>query len=166
MTLCEHFKINLWPDTGLRLLGSGFRRHTVTITAGEPEFHCWCAVCGTPTRVRVPLHVGSTANPAASVLEICPGCGTGYDRPSVAVTAAPRERLGHPLARLARTVHGWACRRRGRRSLACAYADCQWPGLYRHERAIVADDGTWRYVFCRRSHQRAWASENRLLTSA
>lgn len=116
-----------------------------------------------PTRVRVPLHIGSAGTAVVSVLEICPGCGTGHDRPSVTVTQAPRERpAGHLLARLARATHGRVCRRHGLRSLACAFGDCQWPGLYRNEHTIPADDGTWRYVFCRKAHQRAWAAGNGL----
>ncbi len=147
-------------------MGDGIRRHRVTIVAGEPEFHCWCQVCQTPTRVRIPLHHRTTASPAVNVLEMCPGCGTGHDRPSVNVTRPPRERSrGHLLARLARALHGRACARRGLRALGCAHQDCQWPGLYRHEHSIPGEDGTWRYMFCRASHRRAWAEANRLVLS-
>lgn len=136
------------------------------IVAGEPEFHCWCAVCQLPSRVRVPLHHRTTAGPVVNVLEVCPGCGTGHDRPSVTVTDAPRERrAGHPLARLARALHGRVCARKGLRPLACAFGDCQWPGLYRLEHTVPGEDGTWRYVFCRKAHRRAWAEANRLRVS-
>ena len=139
----------------------------VTIVAGEPEYHCWCATCGTPTRLRIPLHAGTTAGPVVNVLEVCPGCGTGHDRPSVTITRAPRERQrrGHPLARLARALHGRMCARKGLRPLGCAHGDCRWPGLYRHEHAIEGEDGTWRYLFCRKSHQRAWAMGNGIIPS-
>lgn len=133
------------------------------IVAGEPEFHGWCAVCGTPTRVRVPLYLGSNPEPV-SHLEICPGCGTGHDRPSVTVTKAPRERRrGHLLARLARTIHGRACRRKGLQSLACAHQRCQWPGLWRLQHEMPSDDGVYRFMFCSARHKRAWAAEHGVL---
>lgn len=134
-----------------------------TLVAGEPELYCWCPVCQMPTRLRVPLHLGDTSTPAAAVLEICPGCGTGHNRPSVTVADTPRERRPYgPLIALARTVHRWACERRGRRALGCAHRDCHWPGLWRNQFEMTGDDGTWRYVFCTSRHRRAWAVDHRI----
>jgi hypothetical protein len=53
---------------------------TVTIAAGEPELACWCAVCLTPTQLRVDLTVDGEI---VAILEICPGCGTGHPNPTV-----------------------------------------------------------------------------------
>ena len=136
-------------------------RRPLHIAAGEPELHQWCSVCQLPTRVRVPLHIGSVGAPVAAVLEICPGCGTGHDRPSVAVADVPRQpREWHPVVAAAHVVHRWACRRRGLASRVCAYGACRWPGLYRNEHSIEGDEGQWRYVFCTGRHQRRWAAEN------
>lgn len=139
------------------------------ITAGEPELRAWCSVCQLPTRLRLPLHAGDLTGPVVAVLEICPGCGTGHDRPSVnlvPVPRGPRQREGNPLTRLARHAHARICRRSGRPALACAYADCQWPGLHRNTAEVPGDDGTWRYVFCRPSHKRRWAAEHAIVLSA
>lgn len=137
---------------------------TLHVVAGEPELHTWCHVCQLPTRVRIPLHIGNPAGPSVSVLEICPGCGTGHDRPSVNVTAAPRApRQWHPLLAIAHAAHRWVCGRTGRISRPCAHGDCRLPGLYRHEHTIGTDDGTWRYVFCTRRHRRAWAVQHRIV---
>lgn len=134
-------------------------RRTPTIVAGEPDLHAWCPVCQLPTRVRVPLHLGHTGGQPTAVLEICPGCGTGHDRPSIAVTEPPRERR-RPLVAAVHAAHQWACRRRGRPSLGCAHRDCPWPGLYRKQHAIPGEDGTWRLFFCSKRHRRAWAADN------
>lgn len=130
------------------------------ILAGEPQLHCWCPVCQLPSRVRVPLHIGSLGTPPASVLEICPGCGTGHDRPSVNITAPDAPRGWHPLTALAHALHAWACRRRGLAAIGCAHRDCRWPGLYRHQHQMTGEDGTWRFLFCTRRHKRAWLAEN------
>lgn len=134
-------------------------RRTLHVVAGEPELNCWCPVCLLPIRLRVPLHLDDAGSTPVGVLEICPGCGTGHDRPSVAVATTPREpREWHPLVAAARAVHRWACRRSGRPALLCAFGECRWPGLYRHEQTVLGDEGTWRYVFCSRRHGRAWAA--------
>src|SRR5262252_1721482 len=93
------------------------------VTAGEPELGAWCPVCLAPTRLRVPLQQGSQD---VGTLEVCPGCGTGYDRPSVVVTASSSRERGprHPVAAMARLAHRWACQRRGLPELACAHGDC------------------------------------------
>lgn len=138
-----------------------FRRRSVTITAGEPQQGAWCPVCLMHTRLRVPLR-SATGSPLGT-LEICPGCGTGHDRYSASITPPSRRRWRlprHPLAGTARAVHGWRCARHGTQALECAYGDCPWPGLPRHTTAVEGDGGTWRYVFCRRTHRRAWAQEN------
>ena len=132
---------------------------TVAVVAGEPELHAWCAVCQAATRVRVPLHIGSLGAPLAGVLEICPGCGTGHDRPSVNVAAAPRQ-CRRALVALAHAVHRRHCERQGRPAVGCAHADCPWPGLYRHQIEIPGDDGMWRLFFCRNRHRRTWAAAN------
>jgi hypothetical protein len=133
------------------------------VVAGEPTLHQWCPVCRLPSRVRVTLHIGDRRAPVAGVLEICPGCGTGHDRPSVAMTRPEREpRPWRPLVGLAWGVHRWACGRRGVRPLDCAHGDCRWPGRYRHEHEIAGEDGTWRYLFCSDRHRRAWAAEHRI----
>lgn len=129
------------------------------IVAGEPELHTWCPVCLLPTRVRVPLHIGAVSGPPAALLEICPGCGTGHDRPSINAAAAPRRpRQRNLVLAVAHAVHRWVCRRRGRISRVCAHGDCRLPGLYRHEHTISTDEGTWRYVFCIARHRRAWGA--------
>lgn len=142
---------------------------TVHVVAGEPDLNCWCPVCQLPIRLRVPLHLDDTSGTSVGVLEICPGCGTGHDRPSTTVSPAPaRQRRAiprRPLLATVRAVHRWACRRSGRIPRLCAHGDCQRPGLYRHEHAIEADEGTWRYVFCTRRHRRAWAAANGITRS-
>lgn len=131
------------------------------IVAGEPELHSWCPVCLLSIRLRIPLHFGDVGGPLAAVLEICPGCGTGHDRPSVTATAAPRQPLQwNPLLAVAHAAHRWVCGRTGRISRVCAHGDCRWPGLYRHEHTIAGDEGTWRYVFCTRRHHNAWAARH------
>lgn len=139
-------------------------RRTPRIVASEPELNCWCPVCLLPIRLRVPLHLGDAAGPQVGMLEICPGCGTGHDQPSVTVTAvsgrAPRQ--WHPLIAAAHAVHKWVCRRAGRTSRVCAHGGCRWPGLHRHEHAIPTDEGTYRYVFCTRRHRHAWADRHGL----
>lgn len=163
-----------------------FRRRSVTvIAAAEPETGAWCPVCLMPSRVRIPLHDGATDGPLVATLEVCPGCGTGHDRPSATVTTGILGRKGkdrnhslepgggtqsagltysgHPVVVFASKLHALACRRKGLPALECAHGDCHWPGLWRHEHAIDGDEGTWRYVFCRRSHKRAWAAEHAVL---
>lgn len=134
-------------------------RQSARVTAGEPELHCWCPTCQLPTRVRVPLHIGSPSGPPAGLLEICPGCGTGHDRPSVTAADAPRERR-RPLVQLAHAVHGRACRRRARPATGCAHDTCPWPGLHRNQHTMAGDDGTWTFLFCTRRHMRAWADQH------
>lgn len=132
------------------------------IIAGGITLHAWCNPCQAPTRIRIPLHLGSTASPAVNVLEVCPGCGTGHDRPNVEVTPAREAPRGHLIARLARALHARSCRRKGRLALGCAYGDCQWPGLWRLEHAMDGDEGTWRYLFCTKRHRRSWAADHQL----
>ena len=140
-------------------------RRTPTIVVGEPTLHCWCAVCQLPSRIRVPLHVGSLGAEPASLLEICPGCGGGHDQPSVTAIPAPRPERStrRPLVALAHRIHRWACQRRGQSALACAHGECPWPGLYRNQHEMPGDEGTWRYVFCTKRHQRAWATGHGIL---
>jgi hypothetical protein len=139
-------------------------RQPAVVVAGEPELHGWCATCRLPSRVRVPLHIGSTTAPVSAVLEICPGCGTGHDRPLVAaISPGPRPPVRfNPFVRAAHALHRLACRRSGLRSLGCAHRDCPWPGQYRHEHQMAGEDGTWRYYFCTRRHRRTWAAEHRI----
>lgn len=134
-------------------------RRTRAVHAGEPQLHCWCPVCHLPSRVRVPLHISGLGTAPAAVLEICPGCGTGHDRPNVTLTDPPKERR-RPLVAAAHTVHQWVCRRRGQPSVGCAHRDCPWPGLYRHRHEMPGEDGTWHLFFCTRRHRRAWAADN------
>lgn len=136
-------------------------RRAPRVVAGEPELHRWCPTCQLPSRVSVPLHLDHVGAPVVGTLEICPGCGTGHDRPSITVTEqrGPRRR---PLPAVAHTIHGRLCRRRGLRPVACAHRDCPWPGLYRHQHQMVGDEGTWRYLFCTRRHLRAWAHDHRI----
>jgi hypothetical protein len=135
-------------------------RRAPRIVAGEPELHRWCPVCQLPSRVSVPLHLDHLGAPPAGVLEICPGCGTGHDRPSIATAIAdqpgPHRRL---LPAVAHAIHARLCRRRGQRAVGCAHRDCPWPGLYRNQRQMVGEDGTWRFLFCTRRHLRAWARD-------
>ena len=136
-------------------------RRSPTIVAGEAELNCWCSVCQLPTRLRVPLHINGPGTAPAGVLEICPGCGTGHDRPSVVVAASPQQKPHrHPLVALAHAAHRWLCGRRGLVPRVCAHRDCRWPGLHRHEHTIRTDEGAWRYVFCTDRHRRAWCAHN------
>lgn len=137
------------------------------VTAGEVERNAWCPVCLAPTRLRV--HLEQAGRPAG-VLEICPGCGTGHDRASVAVTPGAgerptRPRPGNSVAALACRVHRWACRRRGRIAVECAHGDCPWPGLWWHVHRMSGGEGEWSYLFCRPSHRRAWAAGHGLTLS-
>jgi hypothetical protein len=118
-------------------------------------------VCRLPSRIRIPLHIGSLTAAVAGVLEICPGCGTGHDRPAVTATSTPLPRV-NPVVRIAHGVHAWWCRRRGVKPLGCAHGACPWPGRYGHVHVMAGDEGTWRYVFCSRRHRRAWAIEHRI----
>lgn len=136
-------------------------RSSREIVAGEPELHCWCPVCQIPSRVRVPLYLDTTGTDPVAVLEICPGCGTGHDRPSVSVSPTPRPRP-RPLVALAHAVHARLCRRRGLRALGCAHRDCPWPGQYRHKHQLLGDEGTWSYLFCTKRHRTAWAADHQL----
>lgn len=129
------------------------------IVAGDPELHCWCPVCQLPSRVRVPLHIDSVGTTPAAVLEICPGCGTGHDRPSAAVTQLPRQRI-NPLVAAAHTASRWIHRRQGRPALGCAHRNCPWPGRYRHQHEMTGDEGRWRYLFCTNRHRRLWAADH------
>lgn len=135
-------------------------RRPPQIVAGEPELHTWCPTCQMPTRVRVPLHHVSLGTSPDAVLEICPGCGTGHDRPALTIVPTPRATMGNPLVAAAHTLHARLCRRHGRRALGCAYRDCRWPGLYRNQHQMPGDEGVWRFLFCTRRHRRAWAREN------
>jgi hypothetical protein len=132
---------------------------TPEIVAGDPELHCWCRVCQMPSRVRIPLHLDAVSTMPAAVLEICPGCGTGHDRPSVTAMPLPRERIS-PLVAAAHTVNRWFQRRRGRPALGCAHRDCPWPGTYRHQHEMLGDEGRWTYHFCTRRHRAAWAADH------
>lgn len=130
-----------------------------SIVAGEPELHRWCPVCQLPSRVCVPLHLDAVGAEPAAVLEICPGCGTGHDRPSVTVTASPRGRP-RPLVAVAHAVNRRLAQRAGRQPLGCAHAACPWPGRYRLLHEMPDDDGTWRYLFCTKRHRTRWAVDN------
>ena len=139
------------------------------ITVGEPVRETWCNTCQEPWRLRIPLLLDG--EPAAT-LEMCPGCGQGHAQTGVYVTppqtpgATPAPAPGPPLLpRYAAKIHGWLCARSGRVSHGCAYGDCPWPGLYRHELAIDGDEGTWRYYYCRKAHRRLWAAANDLILS-
>jgi hypothetical protein len=131
------------------------------ITAGEPEQGAWCPVCLLPTRLRVPLFADGRA---CGGLEICAGCGTGHDRPAAYIaTAAPQDRI------IARDVPP-SPRRSLLRALTghhdgpdCAFGDCHRRGSRKHEYVIPADDGTYRYFFCRTRHRDAWCEANGLL---
>jgi hypothetical protein len=134
----------------------------VRITAGEPEHGAWCAVCQLPTRLRVPLFTGPATRPSA-VLEICPGCGSGHDQSAAYIEPVPetaavaKVRWRHAVAA---ALHRRACERNGLIPRDCAWGDCPWPGLWRNEVSMEGEDGTWRYVFCRKAHQRRWVAEN------
>jgi hypothetical protein len=131
------------------------------ITAGEPGQGAWCPVCLLPTRLRVPLFADGKA---CGGLEICPGCGTGHDKPGAYITpAAPQDRI------IARDVTQ-AQRRsllqvlgRHRDGPDCAWGDCRRRGSRKLEYAIPADEGTYRYWFCRTAHRDAWCETNGLL---
>lgn len=129
------------------------------IVAGDPELHCWCPVCQLPSRVRVPLHLDAVGSSPVAVLEICPGCGTGHDRPSVTTTPLPRERT-KALVSAAHALNRWLQRRRGRPGIGCAHRDCPWPGQYRHQHEMHGDEGRWRYLFCTARHRRQWAADH------
>lgn len=58
-----------------------------------------------------------------------------------------------------RWLHALACHRKGLLAAACAYGDCQLPGLWRHAYAVTEDEGTTSYVFCRPGHRKAWRSQ-------
>lgn len=131
------------------------------IIAGDPELHCWCPVCQLPSRLRIPLHLGAVSTTPAAVVEICPGCGTGHDRPSVTTTALPRERI-NPIVAAAHTLSRWIHRRRGLPAVGCAHRDCPWPGRYSLAHEMVGDEGLWRYLFCTKRHRRAWAANHRI----
>lgn len=129
------------------------------IVVGDPELHCWCPVCGAPTRMRIPLHLDVVGSTPTAVLEICPGCGTGHDRPSVAVTPVPRQRTS-PVVAAAHAVNRWLQRRHGRPALGCAHRDCPWPGRHRHQHEMTGDEGRWTYHFCTGRHRIAWAADH------
>lgn len=136
-----------------------FSRRSVTVTAGEVEHHTWCAVCQAPMRLRVPL---IQRGQQVATLEVCPGCGSGHDRAYAGVTPAPRTHPLPSLPRLARSLHGWRCRRKSRPALECAHGDCPWPGLWRNVLEMDGDDGTWKFLFCTRRHRSHWAREHGL----
>lgn len=130
----------------------------MTLVPGPSE-RTWCEPCQLPSRMRVPVHDGTPSGPMLGVLELCASCGGGTTAPHITITPPlPGVRRG-PAVWLARKAHGLACRRNGVPALACAYGDCQWPGLWRREYAISGDEGTTRYVFCRRGHQQAWRAQ-------
>lgn len=129
------------------------------IVAGDPQLHCWCPVCQLPSRVRVPLHLHTVDSAPAAVLEICPGCGTGHDRPSVAISPLPREPV-RPLVAAAHALSRWIHKRRGLPALGCAHGDCPWPGRYRRQHEMPGEDGLWRYLFCTARHRRQWAADH------
>ena len=128
------------------------------ITYGDPETGAYCSRCQAPTRLRLPVF--ADGRPAGG-LEICPGCGTGHDRPAAYAIGPPDapeppepppvplyERL---TARLRREDHGTCerahCARKARRT---AY---DWDDGY--GTAIT-------YWFCRRAHRAAWCKANGL----
>jgi hypothetical protein len=149
-------------ESHVRIAVTGRHRETPVpvITAGEPEQGAWCPVCLLPTRLRVPLF--ADGRPCGG-LEICPGCGTGHDRPASYVTpAAPQDRI--VAFQATQPPAGWL------RNLlhrgdgpGCAFGNCRRGGSRKHEYVIPADEGTYRYWFCRNAHRDAWCEANGLL---
>ena len=154
-------------------------KHTPTplpvITAGEAIRHTWCGVCLEPWRIRVPLLLNG--QPCGGI-EVCPGCGSVHDKPGVYITEpdpdTPGVLLTTPggrtplLPRLAARLNVWWYKRHGldpADARECAWTGCPWPGLYRHEVTMDGEEGTWRYVFCRKSHRAKWAGENGVILS-
>jgi hypothetical protein len=159
------------------------------ITAGEAIRHTWCGVCLEPWRIRVPLYADGQPCGGLEVCMGCgsvhdqPGvyitpqdsAGPGRisrdsTRKGLAADQAlsPRPADGisvrRPLLpRLAARLNVWWYKRHGldpADARECAWTGCPWPGLYRHEVVMDGEEGTWRWVFCRKSHRAKWASEN------
>lgn len=130
---------------------------TVITVEGEPVFGLYCPVCLEDWRMRLTLAVNGVM---AGGLEICPGCGTGHDKPGYYLTPPPDDRLAALLAAPdpGRGVFAWL--RRRLENPGCAYRDCPWAGRRRWAHEMHGDEGRWTFLFCRKSHRAKWAAEN------
>lgn len=117
-----------------------------------------------PWRLRIPLFADGEL---ATVLEICPGCGTGHDKSAaytVPVAEGPQPEPVTPRLPLPYRLIA-AMRERCRpadETAQCAYGSCRRRARDRHCHVLPVEDGTIRYRFCRNAHRRAWAAVNGL----
>jgi hypothetical protein len=131
------------------------------ITAGDPETGLWCPVCLVDSRLRIPLYLDGEH---AGGIEICPGCGTGHDRPGAYITPEPPGPVVSPpprgrglTARLAALLS-----RRPPDAPVCDRQHCA-----KHSRQVVHDwtDGagsSLTYRFCSKRCRKAWRTQHGL----
>lgn len=130
------------------------------ITAGEPEPGAWCPVCLEPWRLRIPLFLNGELS---TVLEICPGCGTGHDKSAaytVPVTHGPEP---EPLPPSRRQRLAASIRERLRPADErdqCGYGTCPRRASDRHCHVLAYDEGRMTFRFCGERHRRAWLTLN------
>jgi hypothetical protein len=128
------------------------------ITAGDPETGLWCPVCLVDTRLRIPLYLDGEQ---AGGIEICPGCGTGHDKPGAYITPEPPGPVASPPPR-GRGLITRLLNRRAQDAPVCERQHCA-----KRSRQVVHDwtDGagsSLSYWFCSKRCRKAWRSENGL----
>jgi hypothetical protein len=131
------------------------------ISYGEVTYGAWCAVCQKDSRLRLALF--ADGQPAGG-LEICPGCGTGHDKPGAYITPEPPGPVVSPPPRGRGLIASLTALvpRRDPDAPVCARRHCA-----KRSRDVAHDwdDGAGvsiAYRFCSKRCRHAWREENGL----